>query len=322
MGRFEDITGQKFGRLTAINYAGDRKWLFKCDCGKEKIIRTNDVKSGRTQSCGCYGREKINEACTTHNMSKTRLYSVYASMKQRCFNEKVAEYKNYGGRGIKICDEWLGKNGFENFYNWAMQNGYDESAKRGECTIDRENNDGNYCPENCRWVTQDVQAGNKRKPELLICGEKHTLKEWSDITGLTVATIRQRIKSGWKDEEIISIPKKDERENKIIHPKSKELTFKGETHTLVEWSKITGISNKILAERLRMGYSEEDVLCNDLMSRRKIRVIVEKITSGETMEFESQKEAANYIGTIPQNVNKCVKGKLKQTNGYKVYIKK
>ena len=93
MGRFEDITGQKFGRLTAINYAGDRKWLFKCDCGKEKIIRTNDVKSGRTQSCGCYGREKINEACTTHNMSKTRLYSVYASMKQRCFNEKVSEYK-------------------------------------------------------------------------------------------------------------------------------------------------------------------------------------------------------------------------------------
>lgn len=319
MPKFIDITGQKFGRLTAIKYVGDRKWLFKCDCGKEKVIRTADVKSGRTQSCGCYMIERIIETHTTHNMTNTRLYKIYASMKQRCFDKNSEEYHRYGGRGITICQEWL--DNFTNFYNWAMENGYDKEADRGQCTIERINNDGNYEPSNCRWATQEEQAKNKNIPEVEICGEKHTLKEWSDITGLTVATIRQRIKYGWKDEEIISIPKEDERENKIIHPKSKELTYKGVTHTLVEWSKITGISNKLLSERLRMGYTEEEILRRDLRSKIKSPVIIENIKTGEKIEFESQKKAAEYIGTITTNVNKCVKGKMKQTHGYKIYYK-
>lgn len=317
MPRLIDLTGQRFGRLTALKYVGDRKWLFKCDCGKEKIIRAADVKSGRTQSCGCYMIERIIETHTTHNMTNTRLYKIYAGMKQRCLDKNSEEYHRYGGRGIVICQEWL--DDFMNFYNWAIENNYDENANRGQCTIERIDNDGNYCPENCRWATQQEQAKNKSKPTVEICGESHSLKEWSKITGLPIYTIRNRIRANWKDEEILSIP--NERENRIIHLDSKVITYNGETHNLVEWSKITGISNRVIAERIRMGFTPEQALCVPVGSRRTSSVVVENIETGDKVEFENQKKAADYIGTTVQNVNKCVKKKMKQTHGYKIYYK-
>ena len=97
-----------------------------------------------------------------HGMSKTRINNIYHSMKERCYCETQNTYKRYGGRGIKVCDEWLGKYGFRNFYNWAMSTGYDYNAKRGECTIDRINVDGNYEPSNCRWVDAKIQRSNQR----------------------------------------------------------------------------------------------------------------------------------------------------------------
>lgn len=319
MGKFKDITGQHFGRLTAIKYMGDRKWLFRCDCGNEKIIRTYAVKSGRTQSCGCYMRERINEACTTHNMTGTKLYHIYASMKQRCFNENQAEYHRYGGRGITMCEEWLGKNGFQKFSEWAYSTGYDENAERGECTIDRINNDGNYEPSNCRWITQKEQQNNKSEPQVVICGESHSMKEWSKITGLSITTIRGRMKEGWKEEEILSVPQ--ERETRVIHSKSQKITYNGETHTIVEWAKILGVSNNVLTERVRRGYTDEEIICMKLGKRRNSSVVIENIETGERKEFESQKEAADYIGTTLSNVNKCVRGKMKKTHGYKIFYK-
>lgn len=315
----EDITGQRFGRLTALSYIGERKWLFQCDCGNQKIIRAYDVKTGRTQSCGCYMLERIIETHTTHNMTNTRLYGIYSSMKQRCFDESQAEYHRYGGRGITICQEWLGESGFENFSKWAYANGYDENAERGKCTIDRINNDGNYEPGNCRWITTQEQNKNKSAPQVEFCGEKHSLKEWSKITGLSIATIRGRMKLGWKDEEIISIPQS--REYRVIHYKGKMITHNGETHTLREWSELLGISNRLLAERLRRGYTEEEALFEKYGKMRKAEVIVENVKTGDKKEFESQKKAADYIGTSITNVNKCVRGRTKVTKGYKVYYK-
>lgn len=171
---FVDFTGKHFGRLLVIERAepvvsesGNKSqmWRCVCDCGNETIVRHSNLTRGTTTSCGCYHREKFGDINRTHNLShKSHLYSVWKNIKDRCYREKCKSYKNYGGRGIKVCDEW--KNDYKKFYEWAMANGYEEKQTAGGVnilSIDRINNDGNYEPQNCRWVTADIQAKNKRK---------------------------------------------------------------------------------------------------------------------------------------------------------------
>lgn len=161
MWELKDLKGQRFGRLVALDFAGydnNKKgmWRCKCDCGNEVVVRTNGLTSGNTKSCGCL--RKINNGKRTHGMTRTRLGSIYIGMKQRCFNPKTEHYSCYGGRGITICDEWLGKDGACAFFEWAKSNGYKEGL-----TIDRINVNGNYEPSNCRWVDMHVQALNRRQ---------------------------------------------------------------------------------------------------------------------------------------------------------------
>lgn len=152
----KDITGQKFNSLTAIKFdhkskKGDYYWLFRCDCGREKIIRKGDVTSGYVCSCGCVSKIRT---------SKESLYTKWSTMKARCFRKNATNYNIYGGRGIKVCDTW--KKDFMSFYNWAINNGYKEGL-----TLDRIDVNGNYCPENCRWVTMKEQSRNKRDNRLI-----------------------------------------------------------------------------------------------------------------------------------------------------------
>lgn len=213
----ESWIGKKFGKITVIGF--ERKqgrergwnWRVRCDCGKEKIVSPSDVKNGKTRSCGCFHDDLCRQRATKfkHNVYEyRRLYGIYNGIKKRCYKETYPRYKDYGGRGIVMCDEWLNpENGFDKFVEWALSHGY-----KDDLTIERTSVDGDYCPENCCWITRKAQAGNKRETRWVdYKGEHIQLIALCERLGVSYDTVHDRIyKRGWTVDKAIEEPSQRE----------------------------------------------------------------------------------------------------------------
>lgn len=211
MGKLADLTGQRFGRWVVlrrdgIDRFGNSTWVCQCDCGKEKIVTAPALKSGASQSCGCLRTEmsqisiqKLHAAKKISYPRVRRLYSIWRKMRNRCYNSLNSSFRDYGGRGIDICAEWAN---FYAFQDWALSHGY-----AANLTLDRIDVDGDYCPDNCRWVTMVRQERNKRNTIYLTYkGEKRPLADWADTIGVKWKTLYSRWKRGWSDERILNTP--------------------------------------------------------------------------------------------------------------------
>ena len=197
-GKFKDLTGQKFGRLKVIyklhNYHKPKTYyLCVCECGNLTEVRGSSLSRGDSKSCGC------NRGNSKHNKTNTRLYRIWQSMKRRCDYIKHKRYKDYGGRGVAVCSEW--KDDFMSFYDWSMANGYGDNL-----TIDRIDVNGNYEPNNCRWITKKQQNRNRRSNRIYtIYGITHCLMDWCEICKLNYWTVIKRLNRGWHIEKALEI---------------------------------------------------------------------------------------------------------------------
>lgn len=292
-----DLKGERFGRLLVIEESDpiiyesghkERMWRCKCDCGNETVVRHGCLQRGHTTSCGCYHKEKFGDINRTHNLSyKSSLYNVWKNMKDRCYRKKCKSYKNYGARGITVCDEW--KNDYKKFYDWAIENGYNEEkteAGLNVLTIDRIDVNGNYEPRNCRFVTNSEQAKNKRKTIgkeerfkiCPICGREYAVTQRNGAKTCSPkcgAELRKRNYPNTKNYTKICpvcgkeySAKRGGHFNQAVYcsRECKNLSespiweLNGESHRVVEWAEITGINAHCLLHRKELGWDIERIL--------------------------------------------------------------
>lgn len=234
MGTFRNITGQTFGKLTALkavkNNKGSYDWLCKCECGSERVIIGSNLTTGKSKSCGCSSRtiaRKSNLSQLSHGLTNSPEYVAYYGMLSRCLNPNTARYPEYGGRGITICDRWI--ESFEAFYaDMGPRPSEDHS-------LDRRENDGHYEVGNCRWATRTEQQNNTRyNVRHEVNGKSSTIAELSKEHNMSHARIRSRLNYGWSIDRILSTKDKTSRI-------PKQYLHKGESKSLPEWSDITGI---------------------------------------------------------------------------------
>ncbi|MCK5616828.1 hypothetical protein KAR91_83980 [Candidatus Pacearchaeota archaeon] len=196
MGQARDLTGEKFGRLIVIglnrvNKYHQRFWECRCNCGTTKIINGSRLKKGETKSCGCLHRDIV----TTHGMEKTATYRIWRNMLYRCRTATSKDYKNYGGRGIAVCERWFT---FENFLK-------DMGERPENMSIERLENNKDYSPENCKWATTKEQNRNHRgNRKITYKGETKILIEWAEHLGIKYGTLQCRLHRGWSIDKTLS----------------------------------------------------------------------------------------------------------------------
>ena len=207
MSRLIDLTGERFGRLIVVSRCrngnnGQPRWHCRCDCGCFATVHGQSLRGGNAKSCGCLNRELLKAGRNrTHGASKSRLYSIWQTMKKRVFDKSRKDYQHYGGRGIDVCDEWL--DSFEAFRDWAYASGYSDDK-----SIDRADNEKGYSSHNCRWVDAITQANNKRNNRYITFnGVTKTVSEWAREINGNPTIIRDRIdRLGWSVEKALTTP--------------------------------------------------------------------------------------------------------------------
>lgn len=202
--RLNITPGDKYGRLTIIreveniNKYRDRFFECKCECGSIKTYRLSQLTRGHTKSCGCYRKEVLSKLYKTHGDSRTKLHMIWCTMLQRCNNVKSQRYKYYGARGIEVCQKWTK---YVQFKNWAISHGYEEGL-----TLERKNNNGNYCPKNCTWIPRSEQPKNARSNILITYkGKTKIASQWAKELNIHGETLRRRIRNGMTGKEAIEI---------------------------------------------------------------------------------------------------------------------
>jgi len=198
----KDLTGSKFGRWTVLFYGWPLPrwkhiWICKCVCGQLGAVRSNHLSAGASTSCGCLVRESLLRANITHNLSGTPLHVLWKKIRARCYNQNDPAYSNYGGRGIKLCERWQS---FENFY-------HDMGVRPSGMSIERIDNNGDYCPSNCKWATATEQGNNKRNNIWITAlGSCMTVSQWAEKVGVKRGTLARRFYLGWDHPRIVNTP--------------------------------------------------------------------------------------------------------------------
>lgn len=249
----ENLVGRRFGRLVVEDVkidlnGGGEMLVCLCDCGNQIVTRKRNVLAGKSKSCGCLQKEIARKINYKHGCSHERLYHVWDGMKQRCNNPNHAAYKNYGGRGIKVCEEW--EKDYTKFREFMLVNGYNPEAPFGECTIDRINNDGDYCPENCRVISVQEQQNSKSDVfSFILDGKRTTVTGAARTCGKTRSCIQYRLAHGWSLDKALE------------EPLRKDMTFEAnkEVHTIKEWAQILGVTDSVIRGRLQTHTIQEIV---------------------------------------------------------------
>lgn len=204
-----DLVGRRFGKLTVLHRNADhiapsgqhiRMWQCRCDCGNERNVAGQNLIKGHTQSCGCLRSHNRLKHGECFGGKPTRLYRIWAGMKSRCSSPGSSHYEKYGARGISVCADW---DDFTKFKEWAIESGYNDSL-----TLDRIDVNGNYSPENCRWVSYKTQGNNTRRNMTFEFNHQiHTLSEWAEITHIPYKALWERInRGGWSIEKALTTP--------------------------------------------------------------------------------------------------------------------
>lgn len=273
MPKIINLIGQKFGRLEVVSKDGSKQgrvyWNCRCECGNDTTASTTQLKSGNTKSCGCLRSESMSESSRTHGLSKTRFYRIWINMKRRCYDEKDNQYHNYGGRGIKVSEEWLT---FENFMN-DMYNSYIEFEKehgKNSASLDRLDSDKDYNKDNCRWATDLEQARNRKDNiSVVVDGVEYaTLSELAEAYNISKILVWSRYRSGNRGKELVA-PKRHNGKNHKGHNNIK-VEVNGKTYnSLTELQKdYSYISLVSISKRYKQGKRGEDLIVRRQKTKR------------------------------------------------------